>query len=176
MGKAAATILAALLLAIGSQFEIPMRPVPLTLQTLIVVLAGFLLGWRWGAAAVSLWLAMGAAGLPVFAGGTGGIARFWGPTAGYLIAFPFAAALAGWLAERGHGRWRFLHLFGAALLAHAVCLLPGAAWLAQSLGWADALTEGLWPFVAGAIVKSLLAAGVAMLAGRFMPARAPAIR
>ncbi|GGE17414.1 hypothetical protein GCM10011529_24920 [Polymorphobacter glacialis] len=132
---------------------------PITLQTLVVTMVGGLLGWRLGMAAVVAWLALGAAGLPVLAGGSGGLAKFAGPTAGYLLAFPVAAGLVGWLAERGwmRGLGRAL---AAMLLGNAVCLVMGAAWLAAVIGGPQALAAGLWPFLPGAVVKSLVAAGL----------------
>ena len=90
----------AALLSLLAQAEIPLKPVPVTLQTLGVLLLGAALGWKRGFAALALYLALGAAGLPVFAGGAGSIAKFAGPTGGYLLSYPFAAALVGYLVER----------------------------------------------------------------------------
>ena len=152
-----------LALAAASRVEVPIEPVPFTLQTLAVILAGMLLGWRWGLVTVLVWLAAGAVGLPVFSGGTGGWERFLGPTGGYLAGFPLAAAASGWLAEKGWDGRRPVHAFAAALIGHGCCLLPGAAWLATSIGRNDAIRDGLLPFLPGAILKSIAVALMLMV-------------
>lgn len=157
----------ALVSAAASQIAIPLpfTPVPITLQPLIVVLAGLMLGPVAGAASMVLYLAAGAAGLPVFAPvGAPGIARFLGPTGGYLIAYPAAAFVAGALARRAPtllGRWL------AATAGVAVILLGGVAQLAilnASLGRAVAF--GLTPFALLDVVKAFVAA---LIAGRRQP-------
>jgi biotin transport system substrate-specific component len=90
--KAAAVLLGTLVLAIASQISVPMVPVPMTMQTLAVILIGALYGWRLGALTILAWLGEAALGLPVLAGGNGGLAPFMGPTGGYLVSFPFVAA------------------------------------------------------------------------------------
>lgn len=154
-----------LLLTLASWIEVPMVPVPMTMQTFAVLLVGTLYGWRLGALTVAAWLAFAALGLPLLAGGTGGLARFAGPTAGYLFAFPLAAALAGWLALRG---WMegFLSATVAMLLGHAVCLGLGTGWLALAIGPERAVAAGLLPFLAGAALKSVLVAAVVLLLPR----------
>jgi biotin transport system substrate-specific component len=154
------------LLTFSSRAEVPMEPVPFTLQTLAVILAGALLGWRLGLLTVLAWLALGAAGLPVLSGGTGGWQKFVGPTAGYLAGFPVAAAAVGWLAEKGWNGRKPFHLFTGALVGHALCLLPGAAWLSTSVGTNAAVQDGLLPFLPGAILKSVGAVAIAMLFAR----------
>jgi len=158
-----ATALAVLLLCASSYIEIPMRPVPITLQTFAVTMIAGFAGWRIGVLATCLWLAIGAAGWPVLAGGSGGIDRFAGPTAGYLFAFPLAALLVGWLSQRG---WmtHMRRAFPAMLAGNMLCLLLGAAWLAAQIGIARAVTAGLAPFLIGAAVKALAAAGIMRLA------------
>lgn len=151
-----------LLLAGASRVDVPMEPVPFTLQTLAVILVGMVLGWRWGLFTTLVWLAAGAAGLPVFSGGTGGWQRFTGPTGGYLAGFPLAAAVTGWLSEKGWDGRKPVHAFAAALVGHACCLLTGVAWLATSVGRDQAIREGLLPFLPGAMLKSLAAAFVLM--------------
>jgi len=97
--------------AVAAQVEIPHHPVPYTLQTLIVLLAGAFLGWRNGAFSQVLYLGVGALGLPVFAGGGLGLARIVGPTGGYLLAFPVAAAIVGYLVQqRGGLVWSFVSM------------------------------------------------------------------
>ena len=154
---------AIVMLALSSHGTIPMVPVPITLQTLAVTLAGALLGWRWGTLAVLLWLATGALGLPVLAGGASGTRPFLGPTAGYLFAFPVAAACTGWLAERGWNGDRPAWALLAMLAGTAVCLLFGAGWLARSIGLEAAFHRGVVPFLPGGLLKS--AAGAAILWG-----------
>lgn len=158
-------------LALASQVAIPIpgTPVPITLQPLLVVLAGLWLGPVAGAASMVLYLVAGAMGLPVFSPfGAPGIARFVGPTGGYLIAYPFAAFVAGGLAQRSSsllGRW------AAALVGSAVLLLGGIAQLTVITGSVKlALSLGLNPFVPLDAVKALVAA---LLAPRSTP-RAPA--
>lgn len=152
-------LVGAIAMAAASQIDVPMIPVPMTLQTLVVVLLGALAGTRLGTAAMLLWLLAGALGAPVFAGGESGFDRFAGPTGGYLFAFPVATAATGLLVARG---WTTVaRLFAAALIAHAICLLGGAAWLATSTGPTEAIRVGLLPFMVGAFVKSILAAAIA---------------
>lgn len=112
------------LVALLSQLLIPIQPVPITGQTFGVLLVGAALGWRKGALALLLYVLQGVAGLPFFAGGASGIARLLGPTGGYLIGFVFAAALTGWLSERGWDR-RFLSTLLAMALGNAVIYLLG---------------------------------------------------
>lgn len=156
--RAAVVALGTLFLAASSWVEVPMLPVPMTMQTFAVTLIGALYGWRLGAITVLAWLGEAVVGLPVLAGGAGGIAHFAGPTAGYLFAFPLAAALVGWLAERGWTAGNLLLSFAAMLLGNAFILGMGGAWLAALIGANDAMTYGVMPFILGAIVKSALAA------------------
>ncbi len=170
-GYLAAVLIGVLLLSLSSYLTIPMVPVPITLQTLVVTLIGAVYGWRLGAFTVALWLLAGAAGLPVLADGSSGLQKFQGPTAGYLFAFPLAAALAGWLAQRGCDGRNLLRAVLAMLAATALCLLFGGAWLATAIGWEKALMRGVVPFLLGGVIKSvaaalLLKAGHAWQAGR----------
>ena len=149
----------AVALALASQIAVPIpgTPVPITLQPLVVVLAGLWLGPVAGAASMLLYLTAGAVGLPVFSPfGAPGLARFVGPTGGYLIAYPFAAFVAGLLARRATsllGRWL------AALAGTAVLLLGGLAQLAIISGsLTQAWPLAIHPFVALDAVKALVAA------------------
>ena len=146
-----------------------MHTVPMSLQSLAVLAAGALLGPVWGTVAVLTYLAAGALGLPVFAGGEAGIDRFLGPTAGYLVAFPFSAALVGEATRRSWmARPASALLVGIA--GHAVLLGLGTAWLARSMGTPEAVAAGLTPFIVGAIVKSgVLAVLTVALSGRAAP-------
>jgi biotin transport system substrate-specific component len=133
-----------------------MVPVPITLQSLAVVLAGGTLGPRWGVAAILLYLAAAAVGLPVLSDGRGGLEALAGPTAGYLAGFVLAAWAAG---EASRRDWLRRPVAGVAVLsaAHLLILVPGAAWLARDMGWTDALAAGFTPFLPGAVLKSAAA-------------------
>lgn len=156
--RIAAVLAGTALLALSSYIEVPMIPVPMTMQTFAVTLIGALYGWRLGAATVVAWLVEGALGAPVFAGGAGGLPYFAGPTAGYLISFPISAALVGWLVQRGWDGRRPLFAFVAMLLGNAVSLALGAEWLAVFVGGEKAVMLGVVPFLLGALVKSALGA------------------
>lgn len=158
--KVGAILLGSLLLTLSSYIEVPMYPVPVTMQTFAVTLIGALYGWRLGGLTVAAWLAEGAAGLPVFAGGAGGFAHFFGPTAGYLFAFVVVAMVVGWLAERGWNGHRVGLAFAAMLIGNALCLVLGAAWLAAMIGVEKAIVAGVLPFIVGGILKSAFAAAV----------------
>lgn len=162
-----------LMLTVSSWGSIPMVPVPMTLQTLAVLLIGAMYGWRLGSLTVLTWLALGALGLPVFAGGAGGVARLLGPTGGYLVAFPVAAALTGWLAERGWNGGRPALALAAMVVGHALCLLVGGAWLATTVGVHKAVAVGVLPFLPGAAIKSGLGALVLMAVGSLVRRRSP---
>jgi biotin transport system substrate-specific component len=149
-------------LALASQFAFPIpgTPVPLTLQPMVVVLAGLLLGPVDAAAAMVVYLMAGAAGLPVFAPiGAPGIMRLLGPTGGYLLAYPVAAAVAG---RFGAGKASFVTRALAAEAGILVLYLGGLAQLAVLSGsLATAALIGVVPFVAADAVKALVAAGIA---------------
>jgi biotin transport system substrate-specific component len=161
-----ARILAAnILLALCAHIVIPLpwTPVPITGQTFGVLLVAVLLGSRRATVAVVLYLLEGMAGLPVFAPyGYPGPSRFFGPTAGYLLAYPPAAFVTGWLVERSE-RISFLplaavRLGGALLSGELIIFLGGCAWLAAGMGygWGHAFQIGAWPFLPGEIMKVAL--------------------
>ncbi len=159
---------------------LPFTPVPITGQTLGVLLAGALLGPRRGALAMGVYLLEGLAGLPVFAGGTSawspsaaGVPVIVGPSAGYLFAYPFAAVAVGLLAERGWDR-RFRGAAAAMLVGEAVIYLGGLPWLTLYVGAERAVPLGLLPFVPGDAVKLLLAASALPSAWRLLPGVDPA--
>lgn len=158
----------ALLMAVCAQIAVPMIPVPMTMQTWAVLLAGVMLGPVRGVAAVLLYLAAALAGLPVLSDGASGPGPFTGPTAGYLIAFVLAAGLAGRLSRDGRLN-RTLPAAGWMVALHLLILTLGAAWLARSIGVGPALENGALPFLAGAVLKSALviaaARGLARLTG-----------
>jgi biotin transport system substrate-specific component len=147
--------------ALTAQVSIPLpwTPVPITGQLLGVMLVGAALGARRGVAALALYLAEGAAGLPFFAGGAAGFAHLLGPSGGYLWGFPLAAAATGWLAERGWDR-RFVSAALAMTLGNIVVYATGLPWLARFVGWEQVWTAGFWPFVPGALIKIGVAAAL----------------
>jgi biotin transport system substrate-specific component len=161
--QAGAVILGTLFLALSSYIEVPMVPVPVTMQTFAVTLIGALYGWRLGAVTITAWLVEGALGFPVLAGGTGGAHYFLGATGGYLFAFPIVGALVGWLAERGWNGNRVVLAFVAMLLGNLACLALGTAWLAAMIGAEKAVTFGFMPFIVGGLLKSALAAATLKL-------------
>lgn len=161
-----AVVLGTVFLALSSYIEVPMVPVPITMQTFAVALVGALYGWRLGGITIVAWLVQGALGMPVLAGGAAGAHHFIGPTAGYLFAFPIAGALMGWLAGRGWNGNRVGLAFIGMFLSNAVCLLLGAAWLAAVIGAEQAIVHGVAPFLIGAVLKAALGAAVLKLLER----------
>lgn len=145
---------------------IPFSPVPVTGQTLAVLLVGVVLGSRRGALGVLVYITEGAAGLPVFAGG-GGFAYLMGPTGGYLAGFVAAAFLTGMLAERGWDR-RPLTAALAMLVGYAAIYLFGLFWLSRFSGMENVLAMGLYPFAAGDLLKLLLATAALPLAWKYL--------
>lgn len=148
-----------LFIALSARIAVPLpfSPVPITGQTLAVLLVGALLGSRRGALSVLTYLAQGAAGLPVFAGGTAGIVHLIGPRGGYLTGFVFAAFLIGWLAERGWDR-RFGTTLAAMLLGNAVIYVVALPYLATFVGLDRVLALGFYPFIIGDLAKGISAA------------------
>jgi biotin transport system substrate-specific component len=147
------------LLTLSAKINLPLPYVPMTLQTLVVLVIGAAYGGRLGAATIMVYLAEGALGLPVFAGPAGGLAPLMGPTAGYLIGFVAAAFTTGWLSERGWDRSVAL-LFVAMAIGHVIILGCGFAWLAfgMKLGVGKAWLVGIAPFVAASVIKNALGA------------------
>ena len=149
------------LLALSAKVNVPLPYVPMTMQTLVVLMIGVAYGWRLGTATILIYLAEGALGLPVFAGPIGGLAPMIGPTAGYLAGFVAAAFIAGWLAKRGWDR-SVPALFAAMMIGHAIILAMGFGWLMYgiNLGADKAWWIGVVPFLAGSLVKSALGAAL----------------
>jgi biotin transport system substrate-specific component len=147
------------LLTLSAKIKLPLPYVPMTLQTLVVLLIGAAYGWRLGVTTVMAYLAEGAAGLPVFAGPGGGLAPLVGPTGGYLFGFVAAAFITGWLSERGWDR-SVPRLFVAMAIGHIVILAAGFAWLAfgARLGMGKAWAVGVVPFIAASMIKNALGA------------------
>ncbi|MCP3979628.1 MAG: biotin transporter BioY [bacterium] len=157
----------AVALAVAARVELPLGPVPLSLQTYVVLMVAALFGARLGLIAIAVYLTAAAAGLPVLAGGASGVERLLGPTAGYLAGFAVAATLVGRAAERGLTVAGWSRPMLVMLAGHAVILGLGCAWLATRVGLREALADGLTPFLAAAAIKSLLVvASLRLLAPR----------
>lgn len=144
----------------GSKIYIPFAPVPMTLQPMAIFLIGLTYTPRETLHTVGGYLALGAAGLPVFAGVSTGLAVFFGPTGGFLVGFLAASLLMSALCQF----WRptnFLRYMGVGLIGVGVLFGLGISWLALSIGFAKALTLGFYPFIAFDLIKVSLAAGLA---------------
>jgi biotin transport system substrate-specific component len=166
--RAGAVAFVTVLTAVAAQISMPLpfTPVPLTFQAMVVLVGGAVLGSRLGMMSQLLYLALGAAGLPVFAASptlAQGAARLLGPTGGYLMAYPIAAFVTGFLAERGFDR-RYLTAVFAMTCGLAVIFAGGVLWLARFVQPAGAITSalaaGFYPFIVEDFVKLLVAGGV----------------
>ena len=163
-------VLGSLLLTASAKIQVPFWPVPMTLQTGVVLLLAMVMGPRLALATVALYMAQGAMGLPVFAGTPVkgiGLAYIMGPTGGYMLGWFLAAAFVGWAAAR----WRHgLALFAICLVGVALNYAPGIAWLTTFTGsFEQSLAVGALPFILGDVVKSALAVSLALalsVAGR----------
>lgn len=149
--------LGALLLAGASQISIPMQPVPLTFQSVTVVLLGLTLGARLSFLSVMVYLIAGFSGLPVFADFSAGPAVFLGPTGGYLLGFIPAVLISGYLAQKGFAR-SYKALFFAAIIGVSPIFAIGVTQLSHFIGWSQAITLGLKPFMLTEVLKLILAA------------------
>lgn len=154
-------VLGTLLLWVSARIQIPFYPVPLTLQPLVVLGLGLVLGPMLGAATVGSYLLAGAVGLPVFAGTPEkgiGLAYMMGPTGGYLLGFLLAVMVCGFLAQRGWDR-RVWTTVLAMFLGNLAIYLPGILWLGTLIGWDKPVLElGLYPFLLGDAIKAVVAA------------------
>jgi biotin transport system substrate-specific component len=173
--RAAAVLFVTVLTIVAAQVSIPLpfTPVPFTLQPMIVLLGGAALGARLGMTSQVLYIAIGLAGLPVFAASPilpQGFGRLLGPTGGYLMSYPIAAFAAGYLAQRGFDRRYLTSVFamGAGLAIIFACGVAWLAWGAPRLGLSSAVATGLVPFIPADIVKVLLAATVLPTVWRFL--------
>ncbi|HEX2030233.1 MAG TPA: biotin transporter BioY [Actinomycetota bacterium] len=167
---AALVIFGSLLVAALAQIDIHLTPyVPITGQTLGVLLIGAALGSVRGGLSLGLYLAQGAVGLPFFAGAASGVPGLSFPTGGYLWGFVIAAFLVGWLAERGWDR-SFASALGAMFIGELIIFAVGVPWLANAVGLSaeQALAAGLYPFVIGDTLKLLLAAALLPAAWRLI--------
>jgi biotin transport system substrate-specific component len=148
-----------LLMALSAQMVIPIGPVPITGQTFVVLLTGALLGSRLGAITMIVYLVEGASGLPFFYGGSGGVAHLFGPTGGYLVAFPAAAFITGAFAEHDWDR-RFPTAVAAMAIGSLVIMLSGWTWysIVTNTSMAVVFKSSVLPLIPGDIIKILLAA------------------
>lgn len=162
------------LLAISAKINIPFYPVPMTMQTFMVLCIGMAFGWRLGGATLLLYLGEGALGLPVFAGTPEkgiGLAYLMGPTGGYLFGFFVAAVTVGWLAEKGWDRNMWTTL-AAMIIGTAIIFILGLLYLGVLFGWDKPILEwGLIPFLPGAGFKIGLAAAVLPLTWKYLVER-----
>ncbi len=157
--KAALVLGGSMTIALGAQVAVPMFPVPMTLQTLAVLMVGLTYGARLGAVTLVAYLLEGALGLPVFANGGVGVATLMGPTGGYLFGFIAAAFAVGWLAEKGWDRNVVLVALAMAI-GNLVVYVPGLIQLKLVTGgaWSSVWTWGAGPFLLGDAVKLVIAA------------------
>jgi biotin transport system substrate-specific component len=169
------TSLMTALMIVGAYIRVPVGPVPFVLTNMFVLLAGLLLGPRWGTASVALYLFLGLLGLPVFSGG-GGPGYFAGPTGGYLVGYLPAAAAVGLIAPRkraaGGGSVTAAVLTILSLVAGtAVVYAFGVPWLklVLDMSWTKAITAGFVPFILGDAIKAAAAAGIKISVDRFLP-------
>jgi biotin transport system substrate-specific component len=153
----------AALISIGAYIAIPIpgTPVPIVLQNMFIMLTGFILGPWWGLVSVLFYLLLGAVGLPVLSGGTGGLVRFAGPTGGYLVGYLPAVVLYGLISKLGKNHW--VANFSAGVLGMLVVYGLGILRLKSVLeiSWTKALATGLLPFIPGDVVKIVVASALA---------------
>lgn len=150
------------LCAVLSQIQIPLPPVPISLSLLAVYLCGALLGSRWGAAAIGCYVALGAMGVPVYAGFSGGVSVLFGPTGGFLVGYILCAWLVGRLTERLSFTRR--GLIAAMAAGTLCCYLPGTAWFMMTTGtqMTGSLAVCVFPFIPGDVLKVIFAAALCL--------------
>jgi biotin transport system substrate-specific component len=175
VNDAALILSGAVFTAYAAQLVIPMWPVPITAQTLAVLLVGSVLGATRGAISLIAYFSMGAFGLPVFSAAT---SLSFGPTFGYLVGFVAAAAVVGYLSERGWHK-SVTGVLGSFAIANSVIYLFGLPWLAFVLGNLGAANDlsavaaaGLAPFIVGDVLKMILAAALLPLAWKYLGKKA----
>ncbi len=169
----AVVLLGSALMTLSAKVQVPFWPVPMTMQSMVAILIGMACGSRLAAVTILAYLAQGLAGLPVFAGAGAGPAYMAGPTGGYLVGFVLAAALTGWLAERGWDRTP-LKALAALAIGHAMVFVPGVAWMAVLFGGEKAIALGLAPFWAATLLKTALGAAILQVAWKVVARRSQA--
>ncbi len=160
--KMAYASLFAALVAVGAYIEIPLPLVPITLQVLFVLLAGAMLGAKWGSLSMVVYVLLGLVGLPVFSGGSSGLGVILGPTGGYIFGFIIAAFVVGYLSDKkgiSSILWNTVHM----VVGLSMIFLLGATYLMHvaDLSIPGAVAAGILPFIPGGIIKILLAAFIA---------------
>ena len=156
VAQAVLVVAGTLLLALSAKVQVPFWPVPMTMQTFVVLLLGIAYGPRLGVITGALYLVEGALGLPVFAKGAG-VAYLMGPTGGYLFGFVLAMGVCGLLADRGWSRTA-VRMLAVMLIGEILIFAPGVLWLGVAIGMEKAVTFGLTPFIAAEVFKIALAA------------------
>jgi biotin transport system substrate-specific component len=157
-------------LTLSAKIQVPFYPVPMTMQTLVVLVLGAAYGWRLAGATVALYLLEGAAGLPVFASPLTGPAYLMGPTGGFLLGFLASAMLTGFMAERGWDR-SLVRIAVMMTVGHAVIFAFGIGWLTTLMPLAEAWAVGFAPFAGATLVKTALAVAVVQVARSAMAQR-----
>lgn len=159
-------IIGSIAIWVSAKIQVPFYPVPMTMQTMVILYIGMAFGWRLGSLTVLLYLAEGAMGLPVFAGTPEkgiGVAYMMGGTGGYLVGFVLAAAASGWLAERGWDR-NIATTALALLVGYVLIFSSGLLWLGTLFGWDKPILDwGLTPFLLGGVTKLALGAALTAL-------------
>ena len=148
-------LIGSIILAISSKIKIPFYPVPMTMQTLIVLVIGIAFGWKLGLATISLYLFEGAIGLPVFAAG-GGIVYLIGPTAGYLYGMTIAAVVISYFADKGFSV-SYIKTLISIILGSILIFALGVFYLGSIIGYNKAIQAGLLPFIPSELFKIALA-------------------
>jgi len=159
-------LLGTALLTLSAKVQVPFIPVPMTLQTLVVLVIGATYGLRLGGAAVALYIAQGAMGMPVFAGPVAGAAYLAGPTGGFIFGFLAAALVMGFMAERGWDR-SLARVTVMMVIGHAVIFAFGLSWLSALMPLGKAWAVGAAPFLAATILKTALAVAMMQAAWTF---------
>jgi biotin transport system substrate-specific component len=163
-------LVGSLLLTVSAKVQVPFWPVPMTMQTYVVLVLGMAFGVRLGVATIGLYLLEGALGLAVFAGTPErgvGIPYMLGPTGGYLLGFLLAGAMVGWLAERGWDR-NLVKSAIAMTAGHILIFIPGIFWLAAHVGLGKAFALGFVPFIWATILKTALGVATMPVAWRLL--------
>lgn len=158
-------LLGVILLAVSAQVTIPLEPVPITLQSYVLLTLAALMGWQLGGITIAVYIALGLSGLHIFAGGRAGLEVLTGTSGGYLAGFVVATLLVGWLQENW-AKGRILPLAATLLAGHLVLMVIGAGWLGLKLGPEFAVQRGFIPFLPGALLKTLVALATVVVVER----------
>ena len=154
IGKIMFLVLGVAILSLSAHFKVPFYPIPMTLQTLVVLLIGMSYGPHLGGATILSYLLLGGLGAPVFSGGAG-FAYLIGPTGGYLAGFFVAVTVLGFLAERGMGK-NWITSAALAVIGTVIIYALGLSWLTSIIGYEKAIQFGLMPFVFGDCLKIVI--------------------